>query len=192
MATGFTLTIPKPKHTYENGNIHLYQLDEGWWQIEINPSNSTTLEGLVSKLSRRVEQQEQDEDTVMRALKGCFLQAQNIQFIETPTIRINWTPVMRRNVGFTLRGIDLANYANKNGVVSFNGRGFRITMGDVIQEHQVTCVYGLVSLISDGEISVADVAKVLKDLLGFHSLRFLFHTYNPQGWVDWFSWRGAI
>ena len=195
MATGFTLTIPKPKETYGNGNIHLYLLDEGltsqWWKIEVNPSNSTTLEGFVSKLSLRVEQEEQDKHSARLALEGCFLQAQNIRFIEAPTIRINWTPVMRRNVGFTLRGIDLANYANKNGVVSFNGRGFRITMGDVIQEHQVTCVYGLVSLISDGEINVAAVAEILKDLFHFHCLRFLFHIYDPQGWVNWFSRRGA-
>jgi len=98
---------------------------------------------------------------------------------------------MKRNVGFTLSGIGLADYANIDITVNFQGRICKMITSNAIKEHQVTCVYGLVSLISDGKINVVAVAEVLKDLIGFHCLRFLFHIYNPQGWVDWFSRRGA-
>jgi len=196
MATGFSLTIPRSRDMYHNGNILLYLLDEGprseWWKIEVNPSSSTTLEGSVSKVSVRGEQQEQDKHLgAIQALEGCFLQAQNIQSIAAPIIGINWTPDMKRNVGFTLRGIGLADYANIDITVKVQERICKMITSNVIKEHQVTCVYGLVSLTPDGEIDVVAVAKVLKDLCGFHCLRFLFHAYNPQGWVDWFSWRGA-
>jgi len=197
MAYGFSLTIPQQKDVYKNGNILLYLLDEGprseWWQITVKPSNNRILEGIAEKVP--VDGDIQGRPTLQeatRALKGCFLQAQNIQFIAAPIIRINWTPVMKRNVGFTLRGIGFAKYANIDGTVNIEGRDCRIITSDVIQERRVNCVYGLVSLISAREIDVVAVAQALKNRYGFQGLRFLFHVYDPQGWSNWFSFTRPI
>jgi len=77
MAYGFSLTIPQSKDLYQNGNILLYLLDEEprheWWQITVKPSNSRILEGIAEKVPVR-----SDFQGVTRALKGCFLQVQNI------------------------------------------------------------------------------------------------------------------